>query len=53
MAVITMPTTLILGRQAFKQRRFDISEVSDITGKQAARLLGPPRWGVSIASRPT
>ena len=50
MAVITMPTTLILGRQAFKQRRFDISEVSDITGKQAARLLGPPRWGVSIAS---
>jgi hypothetical protein len=50
MSVITMSTALILGKQAFRQRRFDLSEVSDITGKQATRLLGPPRWGVSIAA---
>ena len=50
MAVIAMPTTLILGRQLFRQRRFDLSEVSEVTGKQATRLFGPPKWGMSIGS---
>jgi hypothetical protein len=50
MAVITMSTSLILGRQVFKQRRFDISEISDATGKMAVRLFGPPKWGMTIGS---
>ena len=50
MAVITMPTNIYLGRQAYRQRRFDILEVSEPTGKQSARVFGPPRWGVAFAS---
>lgn len=46
-----MPTDLSVGGASFGQTRYDLVEQSDSTGAQAARLLGPPRWTLSIRSR--
>jgi hypothetical protein len=50
MAVINMPTTLRPAECSIGQQRYDLVEVSDSTGDEAARLLGPPRWTQSMAS---
>ena len=50
MAIITKPTLLRIGRLSIGQQRYDIDESSDATGAQAGRLLGPPRWMLSITS---
>ena len=51
MAIITMPTDLVVGQASAGQVRYDMVEQSDSTGSQATRLLGPPRWSLSIQSR--
>lgn len=49
MAIITLPSTLKLGVACgMGQRRFDLLSQSDATGTQQARLLGPPRWTLSL-----
>ena len=50
MAVIAMPTSLILGVFNISQARFDLSEMSESTGAAQDRALGPPRWRLSIAA---
>jgi hypothetical protein len=50
MAIITKPNLLRTGRLSIGQMRYDLDESSDSTGEQAGRLLGPPRWMLSIAS---
>lgn len=50
MAVVTMPTTLMVGAASWGQVRFDIVEQSETTGSQSVRLLGPPRWKLEIQS---
>ena len=50
MAIIAMSTSLRCGMYAFGQRRFDVAEMSDSTGATQARLLGPPRWTLSMAA---
>lgn len=49
MAVITWPAGLVPGPgSGFGQRRYDMSFPSEATGQQQDRLLGPPRWQLSI-----
>lgn len=50
MAIITMPTNLILGVFNIAQARFDLSEMSESSGAAQDRALGPPRWRLSIAA---
>lgn len=50
MSTITLSTSLPIGNQSIGQRRFDIMEASQQTGAQAVRLLGPPRWTMSLSS---
>lgn len=51
MAVISLPTGIRLPAECtIGQARYDVVEVSDATGSEAARLLGPPRWRASIRS---
>ena len=52
MAIINMPAALVVGQASFGQARYDLVEQSDSTGAQAARLLGPPRWALSLQSLP-
>lgn len=51
MAIVTMPADLVVGQASVGQARYDIVEASDSTGAQATRLLGPPRWTLSLQSR--
>jgi hypothetical protein len=51
-AVITMPTNLPVAECSFGQVRYDLTETSDATGSQSARILAPPRWKLSMASGP-
>jgi hypothetical protein len=49
MAVITWPAALRAPAEwTLSQARYDMLENSDATGHMAARLLGPPRWRVSL-----
>jgi hypothetical protein len=51
MSIITWPTTLSTAAEfTLGQQRYDVTESSDSTGADAARLLGPPRWTVSLRS---
>lgn len=51
MSVITWPTTIGTAAEfTLGQQRYDVTESSDSTGADAARLLGPPRWTVSLRS---
>lgn len=50
MSVITMPSTLPIGAFSMGQARYDMSEVSDVTGSSSSRLFGPSRWRISISS---
>lgn len=50
MAIITMPTNLILGSFNIAQARFDLSEMSETTGASQDRSFGPPRWRLSISA---
>jgi hypothetical protein len=50
MAIITPATTIEFGRFGFGQRRSDLAEVSETTGAANIRLLGPPRWKLSVES---
>ena len=52
MSVITMPADLSVGQASMAQVRYDIVEQSESTGAQATRLLGPPRWQLSMRSQP-
>jgi hypothetical protein len=48
-SVIAWPTTLAPGPgSGFGQARYDLSFMSDATGAQQDRVLGPPRWQLSI-----
>lgn len=51
MSVITLPAGLKMPAGCtIGQQRYDLTESSDSTGSQAARLLGPPRWQMSLRS---
>jgi len=50
MAIIAMPTSLLVGTLTQRIHRFDEHEMSGETGDSADRLLGVPRWGMSIGS---
>jgi hypothetical protein len=52
MSVITMSTTLSVGQASIGQARYDMVEQSETTGTQSVRTLGPPRWSMSLRSRP-
>jgi len=50
MSIITMPAGLSVGQFAISQHRYDLNEMSDSTGATQTRIMGPPRWGLAIAS---
>lgn len=51
MTTITYPVGLKVDGFSFGgQVTYDMAETSDSTGSTAARIFGPPRWTVSIAS---
>ena len=51
MSIISWPTSLSTAAEfTLGQQRYDVTESSDSTGADAARLLGPPRWTVSLRS---
>ena len=51
MSIISWPTSLSTAADfTIGQQRYDVTESSDSTGADAARLLGPPRWTVSLRS---
>ena len=50
MAIITMPAGLLVERATFGVARFDVGELSAESGNSADRLLGPPRWTLSLQS---
>lgn len=52
MAIITMPQGLGIppGGLIVGQRRYDLFEQSEVTGDMPARIMGPPRWTMSINS---
>lgn len=51
MAVITFPTTMrAMAECTIGQARYDMTESSDSTGNEAARLFAPPRWKMTLSS---
>lgn len=51
MSIVTWPDGLSIPAEfSLGQQRYDMTESSDSTGADAARLLGPPRWTVSLRS---
>jgi len=50
MSIVTMPASLPIAGANWGQARYDMVEASDSTGVQATRLLGPPRWTLSMHS---
>lgn len=51
MAVVTMPFTLGgVGHFGVRQQRYDMTEMSDVTGATAVRVLAPPRWRLTLGS---
>lgn len=49
MSIVTLPRTFRHVECSFEQVRFDTMEQSDSTGSEAARLLAPPRWKMSLS----
>lgn len=45
-----MPSNLTVSAANWGQARFDLVEVSESTGAVSTRLLGPPRWTLSMRS---
>lgn len=51
MSIITLPAGIVMPAGCtIGQQRYDLAEQSDSTGATAARLLGPPRWSMSLRS---
>ena len=50
MAIINQLDAMLIARLSMGVRRFDIHEMSGETGDSADRLLGAPRWLLSIQS---
>ncbi len=51
MSIVSFPAALKAPAICtISQRRYDVVESSDSTGAEAARLLGPPRWVMSLGS---
>lgn len=51
MSIITLPAGFrVPAGCTIGQQRYDMTESSDTTGDEAARLLGPPRWSMSLRS---
>jgi hypothetical protein len=50
MTVIALPAGLRIGGFTIGQARYDLAEMSDATGSMSARLFGPPRWKLGLAS---
>lgn len=51
MSIVTIPAGLVAPAGCtIGQARYDLTESSDSTGSEAARLLGPPRWSMSLRS---
>lgn len=51
MSIITVPDGLVAPAGCtIGQARYDLTESSDSTGSEAARLLAPPRWSMSLRS---
>lgn len=49
MSIITLPTGIKLPAEfTIGQARYDMTESSDATGSEAARVFGPPRWRVAL-----
>ena len=49
MSVIVMDHNLFVGSFGIEQMTYDMVETSDVTGSEAVRIFGPPRWRVSMA----
>lgn len=45
-----MDQNLYIGTFGMQQISYDMMEVSDVTGAEAVRVFGPPRWKVGMAS---
>lgn len=51
MSIITLPADMVAPASvSIGQGRYDLIESSDATGSEAARLLGPSRWRMSVRS---
>lgn len=52
MSIVTLPAGLrgVFAEVGYSQIRYDMTESSDSTGHQAARVLAPPRWRVTLRS---
>ena len=50
MSAIAMDRNLYIGSFGMEQVSYDMVETSDSTGAEAVRLLGPPRWKVSMGA---
>ena len=48
MSIITMPASLLVGRMVYGVQRFDHHEMSPESGDSSDRLLGVPRWLLTI-----
>lgn len=49
MSIVTLPQSLRPAECSIEQERYDTIEQSDSTGAEAARLLGPPKWKMSLS----
>lgn len=50
MSVIALPADLPIESWSMGQADFSLFEMSDSTGHTAGRVLGPPRWTISMSS---
>ena len=50
MAIIQMPSGLLLKRLSMGQKRYDLASDSSDTGNSSTRLLAPPRWTMTFTS---
>ena len=51
MAIITMTTGLLITRQAWGQKRFDMRFQNGDSGAGQSRILAPSRWTTSLSSQ--
>lgn len=52
MAINTLPAGILINRQSFGQKRFDMTFQSGDSGASQSRVLAPPRWVTSISCHP-
>ena len=52
MAIKTLPAGIVINRQTFGQKRFDMTFQNGDSGASQSRVLAPPRWVTSINCHP-